>query len=117
MASVDFAALAALVSPRQVLDLVGWRPVRHARDGEHGRCPMCSSAASRSDVLSCTARHWYCHRCCVGGSALQLYQRIDPQESAYLAARALCARLGVPCPYKPRRPRQPRKPRHRDEAV
>lgn len=117
MASIDYVALKQQYTVAQVLAQVwGITALRRDRGGSHGRCPMCGHSP-RSDTLSWTEREWYCHRCCVGGSIIDLYARVF-RVAVYDAARELSCRMGGRPPWTHRRAanRQPRRP-NRGEAL
>lgn len=106
MPSIDFHEVKRLVSIQRCLELSGWRPVRRDRGGWHGRCPMCGSRSARSETLSVTTTDWYCHRCCTGGSVIDLFG-LPRGLSTYQAAIELCEAVGVAVPYQVRQPRHP----------
>jgi hypothetical protein len=113
MPSLDYPAIKARYTVSAVLAACwGIRPVRRDRGGYHGRCPVCGHSP-RSDTLSWTDRVWYCHRCCRGGSVIDLYATVYGQQ-CHEAAAELCRRMGGRPPWQ-RRQRSDRR-RHREEA-
>jgi DNA primase len=104
MPGVDFRQLRVLVSMRDVLDLLGWRP--RARCGEQqwrGGCPL---HGSQSATSCCFAVHvgkkvYHCFRCGASGNVLELYAAATGQPP-YQAALELCGRLGHAVPWRRR---------------
>ena len=117
MPSIDYQAIKDSYPLGLVLQRVwGIVAVRRDRGGSHGRCPVCGSSP-RSETLSWTDRLWYCHRCCVGGSVIDLYARVFGLP-IYAAAAELGRRMdGRGCWQRYRGQRQPRRPRTREEAL
>jgi hypothetical protein len=106
MRQVDFKALEALASIKDVLDLLGWKSVVRHGGGERGPCPVHGSSSPASTIFAHGPRGWFCHKCKQGGGAFRLWylvKRLDPGPEA---AVALCKALGHPVPYLPRRRRR-----------
>jgi hypothetical protein len=107
MPSIDYDALKVTYPVPQVLaEVWGIHAIRRDRGGWHGRCPVCGHSP-RSDTLSWTDRLWYCHRCCRGGSVIDLYVAVYGQQ-LHEAAAELVRRMGGRPPWTHRRREQRR---------
>lgn len=113
MPSIDYATIKSEVQLMQALRLLGWEPSGWATAQLRGPCPVHHSAGARSRIFAVDliARSWYCHRCRLGGSVLDLWAAVHGL-TLYDAAVHLCRAAQVPVPYlgrsKRRRPRAPR---------
>lgn len=111
MSSIDFAAVRRQVSTLHYLLKMGWESKRCFGDWERGWCPLHSSSLSRSDCfhVNVKSQQWFCHKCKVGGSVLDLACRLTRLDLAG-AARQVCETMGLPVPFvqldqRRRRPR------------
>jgi DNA primase len=100
MPGIDYRQLRSLLSMKDVLDLLGWRPRTRRGEQLRGPCPLHGSASPTS---RCFAVHlgkgvYHCFRCGAGGNALDLYAAATCQP-LYAAAVQLCRRLGQAVPW------------------
>jgi len=105
VAGIDFALLRRQVSLAQVLELVGFRALTRRGAQVRGPCPVhgSSSPRSRSFAGHLERQCWQCFRCGAGGNALDLYLAVTKLQ-VYAGALELCARLGLPAPWRARPP-------------
>src|SRR4051794_6484162 len=103
MASIDFDAVRRLMSMRDVLGLIGWKPRTERGDQLRGPCPLhgATSPDSCSFSVDLAKGRFQCFQCKAHGNQLDLYASMTRQR-IHPAARELCRRLGRRVPYKPR---------------
>jgi DNA primase len=99
MPGIDFRQARQEVRLSEVLQLLGYQPVRQSGAQLRGPCPV---HGSQSATSRCFAAHlgqdvWHCFRCGASGNALDLWASVTHQE-IYQAVRELYRRLGRPVP-------------------
>jgi DNA primase len=101
MPSIDFSELRRRVPIARVLELVGFRPVRHSGAELRGACPIHGSHSrqSRSFAANTDKNVFRCFHCGAGGNVLDLWAAIHKSD-VYHAAISLCAELGMEPPEK-----------------
>ncbi len=106
MPSIDYDRLKAEIPLARLLDHLGWTHRYVSEKGfRRGRCPLHggSSTRSRSFSADLATNSWYCHRCKVGGSVIDLWQRLHPGLELHAAAADLAHTLiGAPPLLAPR---------------
>lgn len=101
---VDFDALKATVSIVELLDSIGWKPVRTRRGGNElrGPCPIHNSSSVTSLIFSVTPSRniFKCFKCDAAGDtiALAAYLFSIPRDQRVKAAVQLCKHLGIEIP-------------------
>jgi DNA primase len=100
MPGIDFRKVRALVSMRDVLELLGFVPRSTAGVQRRGVCPLHRSASSTSRVFSVNlAKNAFrCFHCGAAGNQLDLWAAASKQ-SLHEAAQDLCRRLAQPIPW------------------
>jgi len=76
MPLIDYRRARELVSIRDVLSLLCWRPNQiKARQSARGPCPLHKGGggSSRIFAVNYVNNWWYCHKCKTGGNQLELY--------------------------------------------
>lgn len=94
---IDYQALRDQVDVERVLSVLGWRTGAREPAGYRGPCPLHEPCPRRSRSLSVGRYRWYCHRCRVGGDALELWYRVRG-GSRLDAAYQMCDALGIAPP-------------------
>jgi DNA primase len=101
---IDFETLKVRVSIVELLESIGWEPVRRRRGGEElrGPCPIHKSGSTTSIIFSVTPSRniFRCFQCEAGGDtiALAAYLFGIPRDQRVKAAVELCKRLGIEMP-------------------
>ena len=101
---VDFGALKARVSIVELLESIGWEPLRIRRGGKElrGPCPIHNSSSATSLIFSVTPSRniFKCFKCEAGGDtiALAAYLFGIPRDQRVKAAVELCKQLGIEIP-------------------
>ena len=101
---IDFGALKQAVSIVELLESVGWKPVRTRRGGSElrGPCPIHRSSSTTSLNFSVTPSRkiFKCFKCDAGGDtiALAAYLFGIARDQRVKAAVALCKQLGIEVP-------------------
>jgi len=104
---VDFDALKATVSIVELLDRIGWKPVRLRRGGNElrGPCPIHKSRSETSLIFSVTPSRniFKCFQCDAGGDtiALAAYLFGIARHQRVKAAVELCKQLAIEIPRFP----------------
>lgn len=83
--SIDYHRVKQLVTLGEVVQLLGIPWTRLSGHVVRGPCLACSHPDRRACRFDGWENLWYCHRCKVGGSALDLYakvKRLSIQETA-----------------------------------
>lgn len=94
MPFLDIPAIKRDVRLFAVLDHIGWKAATSKGGSHRGACPLHSDDNHRSRIFVVTGEDWYCHKCKVGGGALELWKRYYKQDT-YTAALDLCKQLGL----------------------
>jgi DNA primase len=97
MPGIDFAAVRAAVSLRDVLNLIEFRPVRRNKRGFRGICPFGCDGSPGDFAAYLETNSYYCFSCRRGGNQLELWARLQRLELSN-AARDLCHRLHIEVP-------------------
>lgn len=101
MPGIDFARVKA---ENHILDYLyrsGWKENSRVGTEYRGPCPIHGSSCperSRTFVVNAQAAEWYCHKCKLGGSVLDLAAYIHG-TSIYIAALQVCGQLTNPVPF------------------
>lgn len=95
---IDFRRLREMISPAQVLRLMGWPRNATAGYAYHGPCPWPGCSSARSRVLTHNHQVAYCHRCKRTWDAVGLWA-LHRRTDSYAAALDLCDRLSLEAPY------------------
>jgi hypothetical protein len=100
VAGVDYAAVRSLVSMRQVLELLQFKPSEQRNNQWRGRCPLQCSVPwdSRAFSVNLDLGRFQCFRCKAIGHQLELWAAVR-QMPLYDGAVDLCERAGVPVPW------------------
>ena len=112
MSSIDFFAVRSLCPTYDYLRRLGWEEKCKWGLWRRGWCPLHSNSASTGDSfhVHTTSGQWFCHKCKVGGSVLDLACRLTRLDLAG-AARQVCETMAVAIPFvqlmeRRRRPRE-----------
>lgn len=97
---LDYKLIRQAVTPRQVLEQLGWRPVTICGSRSRGPCPIHVSSGTGSRILSCTSTVAYCHRCKWTGDAVAIWARLKGLPTLE-AAYEVCSVFGIPTPFLP----------------
>ena len=100
MPGVDYHRLRAEISMQQVLDVVGFTPLRWTGDQWYGACPLHEARSPRERTFSvnlATGRY-YCHRCRSHGNQLELWAAFIRQP-LHPASIQLCHQLAIEVPW------------------
>jgi DNA primase len=101
---VDFGALKARGSIVELLESIGWEPVRRRCGGKElrGPCPIHNSRLATSIIFSVTPSRniFRCFQCAAGGDtiALAAYLFGIARDQRVKAAVELCKHLGIEIP-------------------
>lgn len=97
---IDYRQLRALVSIREVLELLGFQATLSRGDQVRGPCPLHGSTSTKSRVFSVhlTKNAFRCFKCQAAGNHLDLWAAATRQP-LYPAALDLCHRLRRPVPW------------------
>ncbi len=100
MPGVDFDRLRAEITMEDVLQLLGFEPVRCTGPQWYGCCPLHPSPSPRDHSFSVhvAIRRYHCHRCRSCGNQLELWAAAT-RLRLHPAAIALCERLGREVPW------------------
>lgn len=100
MPGVDFNRLRAEVTMEQVLDLLGFEPVRRSGDQWSGCCPLHGAASNRRLPFSVNVviARYRCHQCGSQGNHIELWMAAT-KLPVYQAAIHLCHALGRDVPW------------------
>jgi hypothetical protein len=101
MPGVDFAIVRSKISLAQVLDLVGFIPIRRAGPQLRGPCPLrqCVSSDRHRFSANLTRNQFQCFSCGAKGGQLELWAAITSDQSIYNATIDLCLRVGIEVPW------------------
>jgi DNA primase len=101
MPAIDFRKVRAVVSMRDVLELLGFVPRISAGEQRRGVCPLHHSASPTSRVFSANlAKNAFrCFKCGATGNQLDLWAAATKQP-LHEAAQDLCRRLNRPIPWQ-----------------
>lgn len=97
MPGIDYAAVRARVSLRDVLELLGFEPIERRGDYLRGLCPQDCSWDPRIFVADLSINRYYCHSCKSFGNQLDLWSRAQ-KRLIYPATEDLCRRLNIQVP-------------------
>lgn len=103
---IDFGTLRSSLSIVELLESIGWNPVRTRRGGTElrGPCPVHHSRSARSVIFSVTPSRniFRCFKCDAGGDtvALAAYLFGIPRDQRVTAVQ-LCKQLGREIPRLP----------------
>lgn len=99
---IDYRRLRGVVSIRDVLRLIDWRPIKVHGSQVRGPCPVhkSSRATSVSFAANLDRNVWYCHAsaCGEGGNQLDLWVKLTGLP-LHEAAIDLCKKLGRDAPW------------------
>jgi len=95
--AVNYRRIREQVTPRQVLERFGWRPVETKPGSCRGPCPFHGSKGKGSRILSCTLAVCFCHRCHWTGDAVAIWARLSG-EDMLTAAYSVCEHFHIPVP-------------------
>ena len=100
MPGISFAAVRALISLADVLELLGFVPHEARGDQVRGPCPVHRSLSSKSRSFSANLKRnvYRCFKCGSAGNQLDLYAA-SRHLTLFAAAVALCAELGREVPW------------------
>ena len=100
MPGVDFRRLRAEITMQQVLDAVGFTPMRRTGDQWYGTCPLheASSHREHSFSVNVSTGRYYCHRCRSHGNQLELWA-VFTRQQLHPAAIHLCHAIGNNVPW------------------
>ena len=100
MPGVDFDRLRTEITMQQVLQLLGFEPVRCRGDQWYGRCPLhdCPPARRPTFSVNVPMGRYYCHRCHRHGHQIELWAAATGLR-LYPAAIDLCTALGREVPW------------------
>jgi DNA primase len=99
MAGIDYRQLRAVVSMRDVLNLISFSPTVARGNQVRGPCPLHGSKNLKSTSFSASlAKNAYrCFRCGAAGNQLDLWMAVT-KLPLYEAAEELCRRLDLAAP-------------------
>jgi len=97
MPGIDFVALCARITMEEVLELLGFRPVRRIGSRVRGRCPFDCGDSPRDFVANLAVRRYRCFSCHRSGNQLELWAAVQ-REPFHEAVRNLCQRLSIDPP-------------------
>lgn len=107
MPLIDFPMVESEIRIPRVLEHLGHPGlVRESPSGEYrGGCLLhgLSGKASRIFAVDPSGQRWYCHRCKIGGSVIDLWRETHPGLDAFGAALELCAQFIGFVPYQKKR--------------
>jgi DNA primase len=97
---VDFDKVRAAITMEQVLNLLGYQPLKRSGVQWYGRCPLHESTSGRSRSFSVNVAigRYYCHGCHSHGNQLELWAAATKMP-LHQAAIDLCHRLGRDIPW------------------
>lgn len=100
MPGIDFNEAKMMVSIRDVLTYMDWKPLVNTHQVARGKCPFHHSTnpQSRSFAVNYLENGWFCHKCKTGGDQLyliSLYLKLPVFE----ATRQICKVLHGRVPY------------------
>jgi DNA primase len=101
---IDFVALKESAAIVELLESIGWHPVRTRRGGSElrGPCPIHNSSSATSVIFSVTPSRniFRCFKCDAGGDTISLaaYLFGIPVDQRVKAAVQLCKQLGREIP-------------------
>jgi len=100
MPSIDFHRLRAEITMRQVLEVIGFTPLRATGDQWYGACPLHEASGQRERCFSVNVAtgRYYCHRCRSHGNQLELWAAFLGQP-LHPAAIQLCRAIGRDVPW------------------
>lgn len=98
--SIDYAELRRQVSISQVLELIGWKPVKSMGGQLRGPCPIHRSERENSRIFSVNLKKnaFQCFKCGEKGNQLDLYVAVTGLP-LYEVSLDLCDRLGIDVPW------------------
>ena len=97
MPGIDYAALRDRITMEEVLELVGFHPLRRVGNRVRGRCPFGCGDSPRDFVANLDVRRYRCFGCGRRGNQLELWATIQ-RQSFHPAALHLCQRLNIDPP-------------------
>jgi DNA primase len=100
MPGIDFAAARTRISMDEVLDLLGFRPVRCTGSRVRGRCPFDCGGSPRDFVANLAVRRYRCFSCQRSGNQLELWAALHGKPF-HEAVCDLCQRLSIDPPRIP----------------
>ncbi len=101
LAPIDYEALRAQVPMSQVLELLGFRPLRGRSPQLRGHCPLrnCLPVFPPKFSVNLQRHLYHCFACGSGGNQLDLWAAVH-QLSLPKAAVHLCRVTGMPVPRR-----------------
>lgn len=121
MPAINFARLKQQITIQDVLELIGWEPIRRNGAEWRGPCPFHVSQSrnpemSRSFAVNVLKHCFHCKNseCGVHGNAFDLWiQHERYGDEVHLAAQHLCAEIGLDVPWIQLGNKRQTKPIHR----
>jgi hypothetical protein len=98
MPGIDFRRLKEIITLGEVMRVLAIGPTRGGKVIRRGNCPLGCTSTPWTCTFNGHSHLWYCHRCKIGGSALDLYARVK-RLTIFAAALDLCQQLNQPVPY------------------
>ena len=100
MPGVDFNKLRREITMEQVLDLLGFVPVRRRADQWYGYCPLHDSEPKHRRAFSVNVAMgcYYCHKCGSRGDQFTLWAEAT-ENPLHPATIDLCQQLCQPIPW------------------
>ena len=87
MAGVNFGQVRKMFTIEEVLEKLGWQPIRRRGSQLRGDCPVCGNG--RVFSVNIETGRFFCHRCKTRGNVLELWMAVT-NLSIYEAAIDLC---------------------------
>jgi DNA primase len=97
MPGIDFAAIRARITMEEVLELLGFRPLRRIGIRVRGRCPFECGDSPRDFVANLVVHRYRCFGCHRSGNQLELWAAIHGQPF-HAAVCNLCQCLSIDPP-------------------
>lgn len=96
---VDYRTLRQNVTIKEVLDLIGWQPVRQHGPQLRGPCPVHKSMQPKSRIFSVNTERniFQCFKCGAKGNQLDLWALVT-EKTLYEAAWDLCEKMAIKPP-------------------
>jgi DNA primase len=100
MPGIDFSKLRREIPMEEVLNLLGFQPVRRMGDQWYGPCPFHERGSERADYFSVNvaSRRYHCHKCRRYGNQLELWADFIGLP-LHPASIDLCLALGREVPW------------------
>lgn len=102
MSSIDFDQFHRLVCLADVVKACGLDQGRRNVLWRRAQCPFCLHSDCRALSINWETSNWHCHRCYRGGGPIQFAQLALKIGNPWDAVHAVCKKLGLTVPYKPR---------------